>query len=103
MVLGLSRLNQPPLANEVHYNFNYSYPKMKKQYIDERIALIESFAAKDKAVGITYAGRLAGLNNYSKNIVGQLSGYQASGLLKENSKKKPIFLVQPFLLKRASS
>ena len=92
MVLGYpGRTNRHRLANEVHYNFNFSYPKMKK-YIDERIALIESFAAKDKAVGITYAGRLAGLNNYSKNIVGQLSGYQASGLIERKLKEETDFL-----------
>lgn len=81
MVLGYpGRTNRHRLASEVDFQFSVSYPKTKA-YLDDRIALIEKMAEEDPSIRISYAGRLAGLNNYSKNIGGQLEGYKASNLL----------------------
>ncbi|MFW7379821.1 MAG: S46 family peptidase [Oligoflexus sp.] len=81
MVLGYpGRTNRHRLTSEVAFTFSTYYPKMKR-YLDDRIALIEGMAEKQADIRITYAGRLAGFNNYSKNIEGQLEGYESSKLL----------------------
>jgi hypothetical protein len=81
MVAGYpGRTNRHRLASEVGYTFDVSNPK-NKDYLDRRIALIESFKAKDAELGIKYANLLAGMNNSSKNIEGKQEGYKAIKLL----------------------
>ena len=77
MVAGYpGRTSRHKLAKEVSHTFKNYYPTVKK-FIDRQIAVIEGFADKDEAVRIAYAGRLAGLNNYSKNIEGKMQGFGA--------------------------
>ncbi len=91
MVAGYpGRTNRHRLASEVAFNFEVSSPEMK-DYLDRRIALIESFKAKDAEIGIKYAAQLAGLNNTSKNIEGKQQGYEAMGLLKQKKAEEEAF------------
>ncbi|SMF71160.1 S46 family peptidase [Pseudobacteriovorax antillogorgiicola] len=86
MVAGYpGRTNRHRLAAEVDYTFNTYYTNMK-EYMDSRIAAIETAAKTRPELAITYAGTLAGLNNYSKNIEGQKEGFEALNLL--NTKKQ---------------
>ncbi|MBC7659252.1 MAG: S46 family peptidase [Chitinophagaceae bacterium] len=90
MVAGYpGRTNRHRLASEVAYTFDVANPK-NKDYLDRRIALIESFKAKDAELGIKYASQLAGMNNQSKNIEGKQEGYKAIKLLdqKKDSEKQ---------------
>jgi hypothetical protein len=81
MVAGYpGRTNRHRLASEVAYTFEISNLETK-DYLDRRIALIESFKAKDPELGIKYANALAGMNNTSKNIEGKQDGYKAMNLL----------------------
>ncbi len=81
MVAGYpARTNRHRLAGEVAFTFEISNP-LNKDYLDRRIALIESFKTKDAELGIKYASQLAGMNNASKNIEGQQEGYKAIRLL----------------------
>ncbi|NRA63268.1 MAG: S46 family peptidase [Pseudobacteriovorax sp.] len=92
MVAGYpGRTNRHRLAKEVSHMFKVYYPAMKT-YLDDRIALIDSFAKKDKAIAIAYAGRLAGLNNYSKNITGKLDGFAARDIAKLKDDSEKLFL-----------
>lgn len=92
MVAGYpGRTNRYRLAEEVSYTFETAYPRMK-EYLDSRIALIESHKAKDEKLGILYAGRLAGLNNYSKNIEGKQAGYAALDLLDRKRSEEKEFV-----------
>ena len=82
MVLGYPGwTNRHRLASEVGFTFNELTPKVKVG-LDEQIALIEAEAKLRPEVGIAYAGRLASMNNYSKNIEGKKQGYEALNLLK---------------------
>ncbi|RZA11442.1 MAG: hypothetical protein EOP10_33065, partial [Proteobacteria bacterium] len=90
MVAGYpGRTHRHRLASEVSYTFDISNPK-NKDYLDRRIALIESYKAKDAELGIKYASQMAGMANSSKNIEGKQEGYKAIKLLdqKEASEKE---------------
>lgn len=82
MVTGYpGRTNRHRLASEVAFSFAEANLVLK-DYYDRRIALIETFKAKDAGLGIKYANQLAGMNNVSKNIEGKQEGFAAMGLLK---------------------
>ena len=92
MVAGYpGRTNRHRLAQEVELTFNQQYPEVKK-WLDSRIALIESMAKDRKEVGIAYAGRLAGLNNYSKNIEGKQAGFAALTIVGDKTKEEKAFV-----------
>lgn len=81
MVAGYpGRTNRHRLADEVEYVFETAYPRMKS-YLDSRIELMEKWADQNEQIRIKYAGRLAGFNNYSKNIAGKMKGYEFTNLL----------------------
>ncbi len=91
MVAGYpGRTNRHRLVSEVAFNFEVSSPETK-DYLDRRIALIESFKAKDAEVGIKYAAQLAGLNNTTKNIEGKQKGYEAMNLLQQKKAEEKAF------------
>ncbi|MES2744517.1 MAG: S46 family peptidase [Bdellovibrionota bacterium] len=90
MVAGYpGRTNRHRLATEVGYAFEVSNLR-SKDYLDRRIALVDSFGAKDKELGLKYASARAGMANQSKNIEGKQEGYKAINLLqqKQSSEKE---------------
>lgn len=92
MVAGYpGRTNRHRLAKEVAHMFNGYYPEMK-QYLDKRIGIIDGYANKDESIRIAYAGRLAGLNNYSKNIEGKLAGFDARDIAAIKAKSEQEFV-----------
>ncbi|RZA21872.1 MAG: S46 family peptidase [Proteobacteria bacterium] len=83
MVAGYpGRTNRHRLATEVGYAFEVSNLRTK-DYLDRRIALVDSFGAKDKDLGLKYASARAGMANQSKNIEGKQEGYKAINLLQQ--------------------
>ncbi|MCX6128578.1 MAG: S46 family peptidase [Proteobacteria bacterium] len=88
MVAGYpGRTNRHRLASEVAFNFEVSSPEIK-DYLDRRIALIETFKAKDAELGIKYAAQLAGFSNTTKNIEGKQQGYAAMNLLQQKKSEE---------------
>lgn len=68
------------LAAEVKNAFEWEYPTFHR-LLNEWLAIIERTTAKDKDAAIKYAGLVASLNNYKKNLEGQIEGYASSGTL----------------------
>ncbi len=92
MVAGYpGRTNRHRLAREVEGTFKDYYPRMKS-YLDSRITIIEDLAKMKKEVGIAYAGKLAGFNNYSKNIEGKMEGFAALNIVADKKKIEKEFL-----------
>ncbi len=64
----------------VEHTFEWSYPQSVKLFSDW-ISVIESAAPEGSDARIRYASRLAGLNNYLKNLQGQIEGARKNGLV----------------------
>lgn len=74
MVAGYpGRTNRYRLAAEVEQSLEWAYPARIKTY-EDTLAIIDEAATRDPAVGVKYASRKAGLNNYLKNYRGQIEG-----------------------------
>lgn len=83
MVTGYpGRTNRYRLADEVEQAVSWTYPTRIKVYEDS-LAIIDQAAKKDPAVGVAYASRVAGLNNYLKNYKGQIEGLSRADAVKQ--------------------
>ncbi len=72
---------------EVEHVFDWYYPTFMDLMVDW-IATIEAAAPAGSETRIKYASRLAGLNNYAKNLGGQLRGAQAAGLIDRRAERE---------------
>ncbi|MEM6856244.1 MAG: S46 family peptidase [Pseudomonadota bacterium] len=68
------------LLAEVENTFEWNYPTFQK-LIEEWIATIEGAAPEGSDARVKYESLLAGLNNYEKNLRGQMEGAQRVGLV----------------------
>ena len=74
MVAGYpGRTNRYARRSEVEHTFGWYYPTMEK-FLADWIATIEAAAPEGSDARIRYESRLAGLNNYMKNLGGQMEG-----------------------------
>jgi hypothetical protein len=80
MVAGYpGRTNRYARLTEVEHAFGWYYPTME-QLLRDWIAVIEDAAPEGGDARIKYEARLSGLNNYMKNLGGQLEGARRVGL-----------------------
>jgi len=68
------------LLAEVENTFDWNYPTFQK-LIEEWIATIEKAAPEGSDARVKYESLLAGLNNYEKNLRGQMEGARRVGLV----------------------
>ncbi|MEO1730590.1 MAG: S46 family peptidase [Pseudomonadota bacterium] len=68
------------LLSEVENTFDWNYPTFQK-LIEEWIATIETAAPEGSDARVKYESLLAGLNNYEKNLRGQMEGARRVGLV----------------------
>ncbi|MEL7486443.1 MAG: S46 family peptidase [Pseudomonadota bacterium] len=66
--------------SEVAYTFDWLYPTFQT-LLENWIATIEDAAPAGSDARIKYESRLAGLNNFAKNLGGQIEGAQRVGLV----------------------
>ena len=64
----------------VEHTFDWSYPQAVRVFADW-ISIIEAAAPDGSDARISYAPRLAGLNNYMKNLQGQIEGARKNNLV----------------------
>lgn len=72
---------------EVEHAFGWEYPAWAEM-LEDWIAVIEAAAPEGSDARIKYESRLAGLNNFLKNIYGQLSGAQRVGLVERRGERE---------------
>ncbi|MEM7729703.1 MAG: S46 family peptidase [Pseudomonadota bacterium] len=72
---------------EVRNTFDWSYPTFQTLMADW-IAAIESASERGSAARIKYESRLAGLNNYMKNLGGQIEGARRVGLVDRRAQRE---------------
>ena len=68
------------LMAEVENTFDWSYPTFER-LLNDWIATIEQAAPEGSDARVKYESRLAGLNNYAKNLRGQIEGARRVGLV----------------------
>ncbi|MEM7700567.1 MAG: S46 family peptidase [Pseudomonadota bacterium] len=68
------------LLAEVENTFDWNYPTFQK-LIEQWIATIEDATPEGSDARVKYESLLAGLNNYEKNLRGQMEGAQRVGLV----------------------
>ena len=80
MVAGYpGRTSRYARLSEVEHTFGWYYPAMES-LLRDWIATIEKAAPEGSDARIKYEGRLSGLNNYMKNLGGQIDGARRVGL-----------------------
>ena len=67
-------------ASQVEYYFNYAYPTFVS-LLNDWIDTIEQAAPEGSDARVKYESRLASLNNYEKNLRGQIAGAKKARLL----------------------
>lgn len=72
---------------QVNNVFGWQYPTWET-FLQEWIATIESASAPDSDARIKYEARLAGLNNYMKNLGGQMKGAKRAGLVERRAERE---------------
>ena len=72
---------------QVENVFNWTYPTWIK-FVDDWIASIEKASAEGSDARIKYESRLAGLNNFHKNLGGQISGAERVGLVERRAERE---------------
>ncbi|MEO0689973.1 MAG: S46 family peptidase [Pseudomonadota bacterium] len=81
MVAGYpGRTSRYTLLAEVENTFEWNYPTFQK-LIEDWIAAIETAAPAGSDARVKYESLLAGLNNYEKNLRGQMDGARRVGLV----------------------
>lgn len=75
------------LLAEVENTFNWSYPTFET-LLNEWIATIEDVAPEGSDARVKYESRLAGLNNFSKNLRGQIEGARRVGLVERRRERE---------------
>jgi len=92
MVAGYpGRTNRYARLSEVEHTFGWFYPEMER-LLGDWIATIEGTAPEGSDARIKYAARLAGLNNYLKNLGGQLEGARRVGLAERRREREAALL-----------
>ncbi len=72
---------------EVKYNFEWRYPTYRG-LIEDWIATIEKAAPDGSEARIKYEARLASLNNFLKNLYGQIEGARRVGLIERRAHRE---------------
>ena len=72
---------------EVQQTFGWLYPTFEI-LLNDWISTIESVAPKGSDARIKYEARLAGLNNYMKNLGGQIEGARRVGLVERRAERE---------------
>ena len=72
---------------EVENVFNWTYPT-RISLFEDWIATIEEASPQGSDARIKYESRLAGLNNYFKNLGGQINGAERVGLIKRRAERE---------------
>jgi hypothetical protein len=73
--------------SEVEYTFGWLYPTLQA-FLAEWIGVIEGAAPAGTEARIRYETRLAGLNNYMKNLGGQIEGARRVGLARRRAARE---------------
>ena len=79
--------NRYTLLAEVENTFSWSYPTFQK-LITQWIGTIEKAAPKGSDARVKYESRLAGLNNFEKNLRGQIDGARRVGLVGRRAERE---------------
>ncbi len=88
MVAGYpGRTNRYARLSEVEHTFGWYYPALET-LLRDWIATIEMAAPDGSDARIKYEARLSGLNNYMKNLGGQLEGARRVGLLERRKERE---------------
>jgi len=72
---------------EVNHVFGWKYPTWEV-FLKQWISTIESASPEGSDARIKYESRLAGLNNYMKNLGGQIEGAQRAGLVERRAARE---------------
>ena len=72
---------------EVNNVFSWEYPTWES-FLKEWIATIETASPEGSDTRIKYEARLAGLNNYMKNLGGQIKGAKRAGLVERRAERE---------------
>jgi len=72
---------------EVENVFEWTYPTWV-EVLEDWIAAINSASAEGSDARIKYASRLAGLNNFMKNLGGQIRGAKRAGLVERRAERE---------------
>ncbi len=75
------------LLAEVENTFNWSYPTFEV-LLNDWIDTIEAAAPEGSDARVKYESRLAGLNNYEKNLRGQIEGARRVGLVERRQARE---------------
>jgi len=92
MVAGYpGRTNRYARLSEVEHTFGWYYPEMER-FLGAWIATIEAAAPEGSDARIKYEARLSGLNNFMKNLGGQMEGARRVGLLERRKAREAALL-----------
>lgn len=92
MVAGYpGRTNRYARLSEVEHTFGWYYPAMET-LLRDWIASIEAAAPEGSDARIKYEARLSGLNNYMKNLGGQIEGARRVGLIERRQQREEALL-----------
>ena len=72
---------------EVNHVFGWEYPTWES-FLKQWISTIESASPEGSDTRIKYEARLAGLNNYMKNLGGQIKGAERAGLVERRAERE---------------
>ena len=72
---------------EVENTFGWEYPTFQK-LLPDWLGTIEAAAPEGSAARVKYEARLAGLNNYEKNLRGQIEGARRVGLIERRRQRE---------------
>ncbi len=87
MVVGYpGRTNRHRLPSEVAFTFDWNYPEFVKSS-GESLRIIADETKGNEAARLSYAGQVAGINNYYKNRQGMLDSYAKSDFLARKTKE----------------
>jgi hypothetical protein len=92
MVAGYpGRTNRYARLSEVEHTFGWYYPAMET-LLRDWITTIEAAAPEGSDARIKYEARLSGLNNYMKNLGGQIEGARRVGLVERRQQREAALL-----------
>ena len=92
MVAGYpGRTNRYARLSEVEHTFGWYYPAMEA-LLRDWITTIEAAAPEGSDARIKYEARLSGLNNYMKNLGGQIEGARRVGLVERRRQREAALL-----------
>jgi len=83
--------NRYARLSEVEHTFGWTYPTLET-LLRDWIATIEAAAPEGSDARIKYEARLSGLNNYMKNLGGQIEGARRVGLAERRQQREAALL-----------